>query len=918
MRTPLRRAYALLLGMVMAATTVLAVPVAASAEAPVVTGTQTDLGVQIPGALGSVRSEQSAQGALADGRHLTYFASSGGPGTAARFFAMDLTGTTVAELPVPAGTQVLTLVYSPATRSVFLAANAASTAYLYEWTGGVSLVRRGVIQGQEAMRLAPAPDGAVYVGTFAPSNGRLHVYRNGTVTDLGQPLAGESYVRSLVADTTHVWVSNYREGAARLVKVDRASNTRTVVATPSGFSTQWSAMDMSRAGKYLFLRTVNQPRLFALNTVTGAFETFDDQVARVTGGVEQPNRVPYVDGISPYGMSPLLEGRFVYFQRSGAGLMRVDVAGGLKTVRVDKYNALDNPKAWPGASVAGPVSYAWLAGVPGRSTHSLVTTTIDGKVVVNGPGQTGPTTLALRAADAPSTIISLGTDSSGAVYTGGFDLPSGIGRRAAGATTTAVLPGPQVEGFGRFDDSVVMGGYTGSSTSSGPIYQQSGSTAPVLRTYLGNSQERPVAIQQVGRTVAVGSVPIKNTLGGALSLWDPATNALTVRRNLIRDHSIISLSSHGGFVVGGSSNVGGTGSVPTPTDGRLFTYHPGTGVLKTLTPPRAASATYSWVAAITPDPAAPGRFWALSTGFLVQFEVAADGTLTLTKNLGAFPQTSSPTGKEVGIQFVDGTLFATVGQGLSAVNTTTGEHTQVAGPTATGPVVGLEKDGADLYYARGPRLYRYTVGSTTVSTTLQAPVVTSHDLDAPQPPGTFVFAGTGTKNSTLTLSDGTRTRSTLVADGGTWTLGGIDFPSGSRELTFTATLDGHPSRVSTAVLTTSTQPPTGCRLVPPTVDPVVVAGYTPPKRMYAFRGTGSPGAVVSMVSGSRARTTTVATDGTWSMAPVWFGRWTGTVPFSATRAGCAGASVQVVLVCERCRARPTSSAQLRAPEAPEG
>ena len=500
----------------------------AVALAPAVTGVETALGVQIPGRTGSVRSEQSAQGVLADGRYLACFVNSGGPGTPARFFAMDLTGATVAQLAVPVGTDILTVVYSPATRTVLFAANTATASFLYEWDG-VTLRQVATIPGQAVMRLAATPDGPVYVGTFAPSDGRLYVYARGVLTDLGQPIAGESYVRSLVADTTSVWVSNYREAGAKLVRVDRATRARTVIAVPAALAGQWSALDMSRAGPYLFLRTVNDPRLFAYDTVAGAFRGFDDQVARVSTAPEVPNPRSYIDGISPYGVSPLLEGRYVYFQRSGAGLMRVDVAAGFKTVRVDRWNAGDNVHPWPASSVPGPVSYAWLSGVGGRAGPSLVTTTIDGRVYVNTPAQTGPLVWSLAAREAPSTIIRVGADPTGTVFTGGFDLPAGVGAYSPASGTTTVLQGPQVEGFGSFGSSTVMGGYTGNSAAAGPLYLYSGTGQPVLRTYLGNGQERPVALAQVGSTVAVGSVPIKNTLGGALSIWDPVSNALTVR-----------------------------------------------------------------------------------------------------------------------------------------------------------------------------------------------------------------------------------------------------------------------------------------------------------------------------------------------------------------------------------------------------
>jgi hypothetical protein len=693
-----------LLALVLTSQLLTAPPVTAATVSA--TGTETDLGVQIPGKVGSVRSEQSAQGTLADGRYLAFFANNGTSGVPARFLAMDLTGRTVAQLNIPLGTSVQTLVYSPKSRTVFVASNAASTTYLYEWDGR-TLTRRATLSGHLAMRMVAASDGSVFIGTFAPSNGRLYRWSGGVLKDLGQPMAGESYVRSLAVDSTSVWVSNYRQGAARLVRVNRSTNARTAVAVPSAFKAQWSAMHMTRAGDFLFLRTVDKPFLFAYDVRNARFATFDDQVARVHTAPEVTNRVAYINGISPYAISPAFEGRYVYFQRSGAGIMRIDLLGGLKTVRVDRYNAKDNTVSWPGASVAGPMSYAWKSGVAGRSGYSLVTTTIDGKVVVNTRGQSAPHTLTLQTQAAPSTIIRLGTDEAGNVYSGGFDLPAGVGQRRPDGTR-ALLPGPQVEGFGRYGSQVVMGGYTGSATASAPLYLYDGTGSPVLKTHLGNSQERPVAIQQVGSKVAVGSVPIKNTLGGALSIWDPATGALEVRRDIIAKHSVVSLSVHRKWVVAGSSNVGGTGTTPTATSGRIFTYDPSTKVMRTFVPPRASTATYSWVAAITPDPSTPGRFWAISTGYLIQFRVADDGTITLTRNLGAFPGTSSPTGKELGIAFVDGTMYATLGGALVAVDPSTGTHRQVAAKTAAGAVVGLVESGGDLYFARGPRLYRYT------------------------------------------------------------------------------------------------------------------------------------------------------------------------------------------------------------------
>ncbi|GIL34739.1 hypothetical protein [Phycicoccus sp. DTK01] len=881
-----RRLLALVLACLLTGAWAAAWPASAEASAPAVSGGEADRGIQVPGKLTGLRSEGSAQGALADGRYLTYFVNNGGAGLSARFFAMDLQGSLVAEVAVPQGTTINSVAYSPVSRTVFFAANSPTYTYLYEWDGA-ALTKRTSIAGQTVLHTVAAPDGGVYLGTFAPSNGRLYRWVGGRLTDLGQPMAGESYVRSLAVDTTAVWVSNYRDSAAKLVRVDRATGARTAMATPSSFSSQWAAFDMSRAGDYLFLRTVNDPRLFAFNTVTRTFATFDDQVARVRTVPETPNPKPYIDGVSPYTVSPLVDGRYVFFQRSGAGVMRIDLRSGLKAIRMDKWSASDNTTQWPSASIPGPVSWAWMTGVPGRTGSALVATTIDGRVVVNGPGQTAPSTLVLPARSAPSVINRLGTDAAGNVLSGGFDLPTGIGRFDVTSGATSLLTGPQIEGFGRFDGSTVMGGYTGNASSSAPLYLWSGTGQPQLKTYLNNSQERPVAITQVGSKVAIGSIPIKNTLGGALSLWDPKANTLTVKRNLVANHSIVSLVGRGGLVVGGTSNAGGTGSTPTATSGRLFTYNTATGALKSIAPPRATTATYSWVAAITPDPVAADRYWAISTGYLVQFRVASDGSITVTRNLGGFPGTSSPTGKELGIEFVDGVMFATVGGGLSAINPATGEQTVVAPKNADGPVTGLVKAGTNrLFYARGARLFEYRVSTVSALAQMEAPVVTAPDVATSVAPGAVTFEGTATRNATITVTDGTRTRSTSVQDDGTWSVAPMDFASGRYQVTVTATMADVPSRSSTVPVVVATPTAEACDWPAPTVTNLVADGYNAPNADYAFEGQGTPGTVVTMVSGTRTRSATVKDDGTWAMAPVFFGWWAGSVPFTASFPGC--------------------------------
>ena len=152
----------------------------------------------------------------------------------------------------------------------------------------------------------------------------------------------------------------------------------------------------------------------------------------------------------------------------------------------------------------------------------------------------------------------------------------------------------------------------------------------------------------------------------------------------------------------------------------------------------------------------------------------------------------------------------TVDQGVAAVNPVTGERTTVATKTGAGPVVGLVRTGPrTLYYARGSALYRYDVTSVATSTSLAAPRVTAPDGSAPVAPGSVVFRGTGTRNSTVEVRSSSRTRSTLVQDDGTWVLAALDFPPGDYPLTFTASMDGFTAQVTSVTLSVRTPGCTG-------------------------------------------------------------------------------------------------------------
>jgi hypothetical protein len=72
-------------------------------------------------------------------------------------------------------------------------------------------------------------------------------------------------------------------------------------------------------------------------------------------------------------------------------------------------------------------------------------------------------------------------------------------------------------------------------------------------------QDRPYAmlgVPELGR-IFIGTVPDYGKRGGALTVYDPATGAFQVHRDIVAGHSIASLAYKDGVVYGGSSYRGG-------------------------------------------------------------------------------------------------------------------------------------------------------------------------------------------------------------------------------------------------------------------------------------------------------------------------------------------------------------------------
>ncbi|PZF82921.1 hypothetical protein C1I92_14785 [Jiangella anatolica] len=645
---------------------VAAAPAAAPAApiAPVV-GAEESLGYPIAS---RVLSQDQSQGVDAEGRPQAYWVTAGNPETPGMFQATDLrSGEVVFAERLPAGVNSWASTFSAADGTVYFG---MVEGQLYSWTPGDDAVTAlGVpYPGEGIWRLAAAPDGVIYGGTYP--GGELFSYdpTTGAFTNHGQAVPGETYARALAVDDESVWVGT--QPRARLTRFDRATGQFHQVALPAQYETHEVVYDMTLARDYLLLRVQPSNDLLVYDTVTGEFV---DIVPRISGRA-----------ISP----PDPAGKHVYFRIASVGVVAYD----LDTLTY-------TPVGW--APNAFPGTWAWVdLDDPAMPGLSLAMTYYYGRIYI-----WNPQTHAARyigeddLQGAPNSITALGVGPDGAVYVGAFLSPPGMARfdPATGATTLLAGAG-QVEGFGTYGDHLVFGRYPNAGLLDFDTTRPwSMGTNPGPAATIGGEQDRPQSFAQVGDLIAVGSVPKSGRLGGALSLWDPATGEVVTHRNVVPDQSVVSVAARDGLVYGGTSVNGGYGIDPVATEAELFVADPATGeVLSSIVPVPGGRA----VNGLTFD--ADGMLWGVSDGTLFTYDPA---TRSVTRAEQLFPSSTSMYGHDRHLVFRgDGYLYVTSSGSLWRVDPESWAVTRLA----SSGVASLASDGAgNLYYSRGAALYRW-------------------------------------------------------------------------------------------------------------------------------------------------------------------------------------------------------------------
>lgn len=554
--------------------------------------------------------------------------------------------------------------------NVYIGTNSNGT--LYRYVPGADHVENlgQPVPGESFIwRLKSDEAGNIYGGTFP--NGKVFQYNPETneYRDYGQGMEGQQYARSLDVSQDKIYVGLGTQGA-NLVEFDIHTGEKVEIPLPEKFAKANNVYDIDVIRNKMFAR------------VTGAGNTilvFDLKTMKV---------VDEIDGANGLDVSTPGPGNLVYF---------------IKNEELYSYN-LNSLELTPTGfnNLLSARDFGWVkfenSKYPGKT---LVTIAWDGKIRHYNPITKNHQIIQGQLSGQPVGIQSLTQGPNGNIFVGGY-LAGGLAE--VDYVTNQVTENKglgQIEGMISHQNRLYMGVYPGGNLYSyNPTESYELGVNPVQHFSLkSEGQDRPFALASAGDQLVIGTVPDYGQLGGALTIFVPATNEYTLHRNIVENQSVISLAYHDGLLYGGTSVWGGLGIQPTEEEAKLFVYNMETGEKQFETIPVPGEKAIS---ALTFD--GDGNLWGLTSGILFKYDTVANQVVE-TKELYSVDWDSvSHLWRGGFLQFDgDGYLYGQAHGELFRVNPDKLEKEVLVEDAS---LFTMDPDG-NIYFARGPKLYQY-------------------------------------------------------------------------------------------------------------------------------------------------------------------------------------------------------------------
>ncbi len=617
--------------------------------------------------LNSVSVPAADYGKGPNGEDWVYAVANGSP---AVFNVLDAkTGERVASFPLEGASGAWGVTVDPM-GNVYIGTN--SSASLFKYVPGADHVENlgNPIPGESFLwRLKSDEDGRIYGGTF-PS-GKVFQYDPDTneFRDYGQVKEGQQYARGLDVYKDKLYVGLGTQGA-NLFEVDIHTGKKVEIPLPEKYAKATYVYDIDVIGNKMFARATGSS-----NTIL----VFDLKTMKI---------VDEIDGANGLDVSEPGPRNLVYF---------------IKNEQLYSYD-LNSLKLTPTGfdNLFSARDFGWAKfetkEFPGKT---LVSIAWDGKIRHYNPITGNTRILQGQLSGQPVSIQSLTQGPNGNIFIGGY-LSGGLAQYdyKTGQVTENKGLG-QIEGMIAHQNRLYMGIYPGGFLYSyDPSENYEMDINPVEHFGLkSEGQDRPFALASAGDLLAIGTVPDYGLLGGALTIFNPATNDYTLHRNIVENQSVISLAYRNGLLYGGTSVWGGLGIVPTEEEAKLFVYNMQTGEKQFETIPVPGEKAIS---ALTLDK--DGNLWGLTSGILFKYDTTTNQVVK-TKELYQVDWNSiSHLWREGFLQFADdGFLYGQARGDIFRVNPDTLDHEVLAEDTK---LFAMDPDG-NIYFARGTKLYQY-------------------------------------------------------------------------------------------------------------------------------------------------------------------------------------------------------------------
>jgi outer membrane protein assembly factor BamB len=400
--------------------------------------------------------------------------------------------------------------------------------------------------------LVQAPDGRIYFGTFPEAHLARYDPHTKTVEDLGK-VAGEKYVRWLAVTRDGIILCGVGPRHARVIAYDpRIRSFRTL--TPKEDQTPGAFSKPLASDRYV---------IEAQHNPGGKVLVYDPATLKLLHVYRVPLRN---NGSGNQSIFTLVDPTHVLYQDDKLRLMQLDLATGARSVVfADPDTAANNRWYFDrNGNVLGLLvqSYVYLDRATGKVTHA--------PIPIPHPAQ---------------DILWLNTAPDGTIYGGppfgqnmfGFDPKR---HRLTSFDQVVDRTGEIYYGI-PYDGKIYNISYAEGILS---VFDPRRPWDPGLRStsnprtilFLGDDQYRPVGGIHLGpgHKMYIGTQPDYGLLGGALSIFSPATGSIETLRNIIPGEEISAIATDDRYVYCEADPSGGMGAVPTATQIHFFVWDP--------------------------------------------------------------------------------------------------------------------------------------------------------------------------------------------------------------------------------------------------------------------------------------------------------------------------------------------------------